>query len=757
MNAAAMGLDTRDNTNAVTILLTPTASRNLLLNDLIEGGVILKDAWQTLDERARRPFVEAPSEEELLTRLVEAQLLTAFQVSHIRSAGSANLVLGNYRLLEEIGAGGMGIVYRGEHVLLRRPVAIKVLRSSPDGEELPLQRFFVEMRALARIRHPNIVWALDAGTVKPKRHDESHRHYLVMEYVAGTNLEVIAAKNPLSIFQACELAYQIAGALDETHKLNLIHRDIKPSNILVTPQGNAKLLDFGLALHFGRRRLTMPGTVLGTLAYMAPEQVSDSANVDIRADIFGLGATLFFCLTGACPFSVHGTITQQAASRLVPQVPKVREHRADVSPELEAVICRMMAHEREDRYSTPQALLRALLPFVNASRRFEPQRSQCDASPALVGSPSVDTATVPRVLLVDDEPGIRHLCKTYLRHEGFQCSDAGNGEEALQLLGSQAFDLVLLDIDMPRLSGAETLSRLRQTLMSGYLKVIMMSGGVSPDDMSAMLGLGADDYLAKPFTRLQLVSRVKAALAHKAIQDRSEWLNRELLQVNAELEQSLEARSGDLSHVRMTLLHALAKIVESRTLETPGHLTRITRYAKAIALQARLSPRLASALDAAFIHTLEKCAPLHDIGNVAMPDHILRHTGPLDAEDRIVMQAHTTIGAETLASVAKRDRTAAAFWQMAIDISRHHHERHDGAGYPDRLAGRDIPVAARLVALADAYDTLRTPGELGIALSHNAAVEMIVQGSQGRFDPLLVQTFQEIESEIDAIFRACPE
>ena len=162
-------------------------------------------------------------------------------------------------------------------------------------------------------------------------------------------------------------------------------------------------------------------------------------------------------------------------------------------------------------------------------------------------------------------------------------------------------------------------------------------------------------------------------------------------------------------------------------------------------------------LDDAFLQILETCAPLHDIGNVAMPDHILRQTGPLAPEDRIVMQAHTTIGAETLTSVARRDRGAAAFWQMAIDISRHHHERFDGAGYPDKIAGRDIPLAARLVALADAYDTLRTPGELGIALSHNAAVEMIVHGSRGRFDPLLLQAFQEIETEFDEIFRSCPE
>ena len=115
--------------------------------------------------------------------------------------------------------------------------------------------------------------------------------------------------------RACDLIYQIAGALEETHRCHLIHRDIKPSNILVTEDDVAKLLDFGLALHFGRRRLTNPGTLLGTLSYMAPEQAVDSGNVDIRADIFGLGATLFFGLTGQPPFTSQGNLTQQIATR----------------------------------------------------------------------------------------------------------------------------------------------------------------------------------------------------------------------------------------------------------------------------------------------------------------------------------------------------------------------------------------------------------------------------------------------------------
>jgi putative two-component system response regulator len=270
------------------------------------------------------------------------------------------------------------------------------------------------------------------------------------------------------------------------------------------------------------------------------------------------------------------------------------------------------------------------------------------------------------------------------------------------------------------------------------------------------LALGADDYLAKPLSRQELVARVKAALQHKAAQDRSEQLNQQLLQINAELEAALIARHSDQVHARNALVFALAKIVESRAQETTAHLTRMTRFVTTLARRARHAPRLAAMLDQAFLQTLESCTLLHDIGNVALPDHILHRNGPLDPEDMIIAQAHTTIGAETLQSVAKRDRSAAAFWRMAIDIARHHHEHFDGSGYPDRLAGNDIPIAARIVALADTYDTLRSPSALGIALSHNAAVEMILKGAHGHFDPLLLQAFQEGEAEFDAVFRACP-
>jgi response regulator RpfG family c-di-GMP phosphodiesterase/tRNA A-37 threonylcarbamoyl transferase component Bud32 len=732
---------------------------NWFLQHLLDAGVILLEDWQALAGETRLRLLDTLATEPLLALLAEHELLTGYQVSRVMNGNAHHLVLGNYRILDRIGAGGMGVVYRGEHRLLRRQVAIKVMQTPAGEDQILLQRFFVEMRSLARIRHANIVWALDAGTLKPSEHNVQYVHYLVMEYVKGTNLEQLVAEAPLNISQACELVYQIAGALDETHKSNLIHRDIKPSNILMAPDGAAKLLDFGLALHFGRRRLTIPGTLLGTLSYMAPEQVTDAANVDIRADIYGLGATLYFCLTGKPPFLPQGPLTQQVASRLTLPPPNLRAHRPDVPADLEAITRRMMAHHRDDRYPTPQSVMRAFLPYVSASSHLTPHRVAGDLEHVVPKAAKLSPASLesPRILIVDDEPLVRDICDSFFRREHFECQQAVHGAESLRMAADKPFDLVLLDIDMPGISGTEVLRRLRQNPPCNYLKIIMMSGGITPDEMSELLAIGADDYLTKPLSRHQLIARVKAALLHKAAQDRSEVLNQQLLHMNTELECTLSARNSDLAVSRNAVVFALAKIVESRSNETAEHLTRMTHYASCLAQEARCLPRFEGVLDEPFIKTLESCTILHDIGNVALPDHILRPAGEPDAEDCIMMQSHTTIGAETLKSVAKRDRGAAAFWQMATDIARHHHERFDGKGYPDRLSGNDIPLAARIVALADAYDDLRTAGVNGLALSHNAAIEILLEGSRGRFDPLLLQAFHVSAPEFERIYRTYPD
>jgi response regulator RpfG family c-di-GMP phosphodiesterase/serine/threonine protein kinase len=715
-----------------------------LLNRLRDEGVILAEEWDSLGSEHRERISQIPAKDHMVAALADAGLITEFQAGRILACGPHQLVFGNYRILERLGAGGMGVVYRGEHKLMRRPVAIKVLQTKVNREAAVLQRFFAETRALAMIRHPNIVWAFDAGSIRPDDNESLWWHYLVMEFLEGSDLEKAASLAPLAPTKACDIAYQIAGALDETHARGLIHRDIKPSNIIVSTDGVAKLLDFGLALHFRQRRVTDPGTLLGSISFMAPEQVTEPATVDNRADVFGLGATLYFCLTGRPPFANEGPMTHRIAARLKEPEVDLRGERSDIPVELVSVLRRMMAFRRENRYPNAQSVLRALLPFIGSSNSLS---AEIGAAIARSEESATLLPTSKRVLVVDDEPGVRAICKSFFKNEGFDCHDAADGEEALLRIAEQPFDLIVLDIDMPRVDGTEALRRLRKMPNGGQAKVIMMSGGISGDDLSMLLALGADDYLTKPLTRLELIARSKSALIHKSVRDRIEQLNQELLLVNAELEKNLAARKSDLAQTRRAIVLALAKIVESRSPWATNRMVRIAKASARIARAAARLPNFAPIINEPFLKTLETTALLHDIGKVALPDAIMKPVELLEPEERFTLQSHTTIGAETLAGVAKRDKGAAAFWQMAIDIARHHHERYDGKGYPNRLAGADIPLPARIVALADSYDTFRWGSSGGPPLPHDLVVDEIVRQAGSTFDPQLAFTFDACREE----------
>ncbi len=214
----------------------------------------------------------------------------------------------------------------------------------------------------------------------------------------------------------------------------------------------------------------------------------------------------------------------------------------------------------------------------------------------------------------------------------------------------------------------------------------------------------------------------------------------------------LTARDSDLVHARNALVLALARLVGHRDNETGAHLVRLQRYCRVIAEEAAASSQFEKQIDPHFVEMLECCAPLHDIGKLGLPDHILLKPGKLTADERVLMQAHTTIGADTLKEVAKQHGFARAFLQMAIDITRHHHERFDGTGYPDGLAAGNIPLAARIVAIADVYDALRSRRVYKPALSHSATVSMMTEASNGHFDPALMQVFFRCADRFDKVF-----
>jgi hypothetical protein len=266
-----------------------------------------------------------------------------------------------YHVEELLGAGGMGAVYRARHRVMDRLVALKVINSQLVDRPGMVERFHREVKAAARLSHPNIVTAYDAEQA-------GDSHFLVMEFVEGTSLDrLVRERGPLPVAEACDYVRQTALGLEHAFRRGMVHRDIKPHNLMRTPEGQIKILDFGLA-HFVSETvpssaLTETGTVMGTPDYIAPEQARDAHSADTRADLYSLGCTLYFLLAGRPPFP-EGGYTQKLAAHLERMPQRLSELRGDVPPELARVVERMMAKDQARRYQTPAEAADALAPFA---------------------------------------------------------------------------------------------------------------------------------------------------------------------------------------------------------------------------------------------------------------------------------------------------------------------------------------------------------------------------------------------------------
>jgi response regulator RpfG family c-di-GMP phosphodiesterase/tRNA A-37 threonylcarbamoyl transferase component Bud32 len=724
------------------------------IDKFLANSFVLLEDWERLPLRIQESILLSTNQSGMLNLLVENALLTEYQAGRITAGTTFGLVLGNYRILDRIGAGGMAVVFRAEHVDLRHTVAIKVLPSSPGQDSRLEHRFFSEMRTVSQLRHPNIVAAFDAGRVDHPDPNGTSFRYLVMEYVPGKDLEeYVLCSGPLPIGRACSVIYQVASALAETNKLKLVHRDIKPSNIMITAEEQAKLLDFGLSRHF-QTRLTSPGAVLGTVDFMAPEQARDASTVDIRADIYSLGGALFWALTGRLPFPQLGGPIESLARRLTAPAPSLGEALPNCPAELDRIVARMMSLVPADRFQTPQEVMQALIGFICVDSP-EYQRPTGLFQTRSSSDISVST-TRSRVLVVDDERGICDFAQHLLSMLDLHCDLAENGEEALAAVSSYDYDLVLLDLFMPGMTGREVLRRLRDDQKRPNLKIILLSGQASPDQMSQLLEDGADDFLAKPFSPMQLQGRVRAALRLKSAQDRSIHLTQELATVRDQLGKNLQTSDQFLATTRRALVMGLSRLVELRDARGPRHLNRMQRYCRTLAQAASEMPSFADHIDDAFVAALECCVPLYDVGKAGLPDHLLTKAGILSNQERMLMQTHTTFAAETLHDVAREYPAAGAFLRMVIDVIRHHHERFDGSGYPDRLSGESIPLAARIVTICDVYDALRSHRIHRPALSHGAALKIIQTGSPGQFDPRLLGAFERVADEFNVIYVGEP-
>jgi putative two-component system response regulator len=332
-----------------------------------------------------------------------------------------------------------------------------------------------------------------------------------------------------------------------------------------------------------------------------------------------------------------------------------------------------------------------------------------------------------QVLVVDDNALATQLLEQTLRRSSYEVVVADNGRAALEFLEKGTCQLVVTDWEMPHMDGLELCRRIRGSGAMNYIYVIVVTGRADASDAIEALTAGADDYLVKPFQPTELVLRLRVG------------------------ERLLALETRDL------LVFTLAKLAESRDNDTRAHLERVRTYSRIIAAHLSRLPKYHDVVNAEFVRLIHQTSPLHDIGKVAVPDDVLHKPGPLTEDEFEVMKMHTLRGAETL-EAALREYPAARFLRMARDIAASHHEWYDGSGYPRGLAGEAIPLAGRIVALADAYDALTSKRIYKDAFTHKKAREAVIKARGTHFDPDVVDAFLANEEQFVAAGRSlCDE
>jgi serine/threonine protein kinase len=328
---------------------------------------------------------------QLAARLIAAGLVTRFQAEQLLLGKWRGFSIGKYRVLERLGVGGNGSVYLCEHALVRRKVAIKVLPAAKADSPSALARFYREARAAGSLDHPHLLKAHDID-------QENGLHFLVMDYVDGTSLQDLVARGgPLAPPRAAHYLAQAARGLQAAHDAGLVHRDVKPANLLLDRGGIVRVADLGLARFFSDHAdpLTLrydENNVLGTADYVAPEQALNSHEVDGRADVYSLGCTFYFLLTGQPPFQ-GGKVAQKLIWHQVKEPTPVRQLRPEVPEEMAVVVARMLAKDPAGRYQTPGEVAEALAPWAD-SLPYPPAESELPKlSPAARSSSGGDSAS----------------------------------------------------------------------------------------------------------------------------------------------------------------------------------------------------------------------------------------------------------------------------------------------------------------------------------------------------------------------------
>jgi len=351
-----------------------------------------------------------------------------------------------------------------------------------------------------------------------------------------------------------------------------------------------------------------------------------------------------------------------------------------------------------------------------------------------------------RILIVDDQQTNRDLLTNYAIGLGHEPHAVENGLLALAHVRKSPPDLIFLDIMMPEMGGHEVLDTLKADTDTAHIPVIVISALDGMDSISRCIRGGAEDYLLKPFDATLLEARINASLDRKRSHDREEGYRRQIEDYNLRLADKVREQVKEIVSSHQGAIFAMSKLAESRDPETGKHLERMREYCGALCVQLRNSPGHSETIDDAFIEDMHAASPLHDIGKVGVPDRILQKPGKLTGEEFGIMETHSTIGAETLREV-DRKHPGNSFLCLGIQIAEAHHEKWDGSGYPHGLAGDAIPLAGRILALADVYDALTSKRCYKEAFSHEKSKGIILAGRGKHFDPDVVDAFVASEQE----------
>src|SRR3954453_3401862 len=403
------------------------------------------------------------------------------------------LQVAGYRIEEVAGRGGMGVVYRAQHMHLGRTVALKLLNPELAASEEFRERFIREARAAAELEHPNIVPVYDAGEVEG-------RLYLAMKFVEGTDLaQLLEREGRLGPERVMPLLEQLADALDAPHKKGLIHRDVKPANAPLEGD-RLYLTDFGLTRRVDSTRpLTATGRAVGTAAYLAPEQIRGEP-LDRRVDVYALGCVIYQCLAGEPPY-LRDTDMLIMWAHVGAEPPSISAEVPELPASVDRVIKKALAKSREDRYDTCGELISEMKRALNPS---QPMATPTSAEYHTQGAP----VKLPKVLLITADPGTSLTVEAALRRSRLTLGQAADVEGAKTRAANEPPDVVLLDTGLDDGGALAVAQTLRANEATRGTKIVLLTNAHARVDMSALAPI-VDDYLSYPFPPLQLFSTLR--------------------------------------------------------------------------------------------------------------------------------------------------------------------------------------------------------------------------------------------------------